>query len=170
MQQGVAERVLKQKGEHIKHRLYFTERMVSVQTIFHNIWTKIRKQEAKADFCFDKRKTSCCLSPGGATLHKTDKRYVSNNRALKYAENYANSCNYLRDITMESSGLASFRKWKTEFLTYIADGAIVCYKGGVVVRQNMQIDSGILQIWTLSLPSLFHSRLKTYLFHKCFPS
>ena len=71
---------------------------------------------------------------------------------------------------MESSGLASFRKWKTEFLTYIADGAIVCYKGGVVVRQNMQIDSGILQIWTLSLPSLFHSRLKTYLFHKCFPS
>jgi len=68
--------------------------------------------------------------------------------ALKYVENYANSYNYLRDITMESSGLASFRKWKTEFLTYIAHGAILCYKGGVVVRQSMQIDSGILQIWT----------------------
>jgi len=74
------------------------ERLASVQSIFHNVWTEVRKQEGvikEADFVFNKEKTSCCLSPGCATMYETiDENevdtQVQNNTALKFAKNCAN--------------------------------------------------------------------------------
>jgi len=40
---------------------------------FYKVWTEVRKLEGlrKKIFVFNKGKTSCCLSPGIASLYKT---------------------------------------------------------------------------------------------------
>jgi len=86
-------------------------RFAAEQSIFRNVWTEVRKQKRckKADFVFNKEKTSCCLSPACATLYKTIDEdevdaQVQKNTALKFAKMVQIDAAGLNTLEIEYTG------------------------------------------------------------------